>query len=60
LDLLHEVKQALPFPIAAGERLYMLEEFDRLTAMQACDIVQMDLAHCGGLAMGKKIAAVGD
>jgi galactonate dehydratase len=58
LDLLHEVKQALPFPIAAGERLYMLEEFDRLTAMQACDIVQMDLAHCGGLAMGKKIAAL--
>jgi len=58
LDLLHEVKQALPFPIAAGERLYMLEDFDRLTAMQACDIVQMDLAHCGGLAMGKKIAAL--
>ena len=58
LDLLHEVKQALPFPIAAGERLYMLEEFDRLTAMQACDIVQMDLAHCGGLAIGKKIAAL--
>jgi galactonate dehydratase len=58
LDLLHAVKQALPFPIAAGERLYMLEDFDRLTAMQACDIVQMDLAHCGGLAMGKKIAAL--
>ena len=58
LDLLHDVKQALPFPIAAGERLYMLEEFDRLTAMQACDIVQMDLAHCGGLAIGKKIAAL--
>lgn len=58
LDLLQEVKQALPFPIAAGERLYMLEEFQRLTAMRACDVVQPDLAHCGGLAIGKKIAAL--
>jgi galactonate dehydratase len=53
-----DVTRSLPFPIAAGERLYMLEEFDRLTAMEACDVVQMDLTHCGGLAMGKKIAAL--
>lgn len=58
LDLLREVKQALPFPIAAGERCYMLEEFSRLASLRACDIVQMDLAHCGGLGIGKKIAAL--
>jgi galactonate dehydratase len=58
VDLLLEVKQALSTPIAAGERLYMLEEFQRLTSLRACDIVQMDLAHCGGLAIGKKIAAL--
>jgi galactonate dehydratase len=58
LDLLKEVKQALPFPIAAGERLYMLEDFQRLTALRACDVVQMDLAHCGGLWIGKKLAAL--
>jgi galactonate dehydratase len=58
LDLLREVKQALPFPIAAGERLYMLEEFHRLAALRACDLVQMDLAHSGGLWIGKKIAAL--
>jgi galactonate dehydratase len=60
LDLLKKVKQALPFPIAAGERLYMLEEFSRLTALGACDVVQMDLAHCGGLAIGRKIAAMAE
>ena len=60
LDLLKEVKQALPFAIAAGERLYMLEEFARLTSLGASDIVQMDLAHCGGLAIGKKIAALAE
>ena len=58
LDLLAEVKRALPFPVAAGERLYMLEDFARLAAMRACDIVQPDLAHCGGLWIGKKIAAL--
>lgn len=58
LELLAEVKRALPFPMAAGERLYMLEDFARLTALRACDVVQPDLAHCGGLWMGKKIAAL--
>ena len=58
LDQLADVKRALPFPIAAGERLYMLEEFARLTSLRACDVVQMDLAHCGGLWIGKKIAAL--
>jgi galactonate dehydratase len=58
LDLLREVKQALPFPVAAGERLYTLEEFQRLIAIRACDVVQMDLAHCGGLWLGKKIVAL--
>jgi galactonate dehydratase len=58
LDLLKEVKAALPFPIAAGERLYMIEEFARLTALRAVDIAQPDLCHCGGLAVGKKMAAL--
>lgn len=58
IDLLREVKQQLPIPIAAGERLYTLEEFARLAATRACDVVQLDLAHCGGLSIGKKVAAL--
>ena len=60
LDLLKEVKAALPFPIAAGERLYTLQDFYRLTSLRAVDIVQMDPAHCGGLLVSKKIAAMAD
>jgi galactonate dehydratase len=60
LDLLKEVKQTLPFPIAAGERLYMLEEFARLIALRAADVVQMDPAHCGGLLISKKIVALAE
>ena len=58
LEQLREVREALPFPMAAGERLYMLEDFARLAAMRACDVVQLDLAHCGGLGLGRKIAAL--
>ena len=60
LELLTEVKSALSFSIAAGERLYTLEDFHRFTAMRAADIVQMDPAHCGGLAVTKKIAAMAE
>jgi galactonate dehydratase len=60
LDLLKDVKVASAPPIAAGERLYTLADFARLTMMRACDVVQMDIAHCGGLAAAKKVAAFAD
>jgi galactonate dehydratase len=58
LDGLAAVKAALPFRVAAGERLYTLEEFARLAALRACDVAQPDLIHCGGLWVGKKVAAL--
>ena len=57
VDLLAEVKRKTGAVLAAGERLYTLAEFYRLCALRAADVVQMDLAHCGGLLVGKKIAA---
>lgn len=58
LELMAQVRDRLPFPIAAGERLYTLEDFARLAQLRACQVVQPDLAHCGGLWIGKKIAAI--
>jgi galactonate dehydratase len=58
LELLAEVKAQTTLPIAAGERLYTLADFARLTRLRAADVVQMDIAHCGGLLMSKKIAAL--
>jgi len=60
LDLLAEVKAALPYPIAAGERLYTLPDFFRLIQMRAADVVQMDPAHCGGLHISRKVAAMAE
>jgi galactonate dehydratase len=37
--------------------LYTLADFYRLCELRAADVVQMDLAHCGGLLASKKIAA---
>ncbi|MBA3946736.1 MAG: mandelate racemase/muconate lactonizing enzyme family protein [Herpetosiphonaceae bacterium] len=58
LDLLAELKQQVQTPLAAGERLYTLADFYRLIRLRAVDIVQMDIAHCGGILAGKKIAAM--
>lgn len=58
LDLLAEVKRNTHVPVSAGERLYTTADFYRLAALRACDIVQMDIAHCGGLLVSKKIAAI--
>lgn len=60
LELLREVRQAVRLPISAGERLYTLPDFGRLVTMRAADVVQMDVAHCGGIAMAKKIAALAE
>ena len=58
LDLLAEVKRGVGSPIAAGERLYTLEDFYRLISLRAVDVVQMDIAHCGGILIAKKIAGM--
>ena len=58
LDLLAEVKRSTRVPIAAGERLYTLADFARLTSLRAADVVQMDVAHCGGILASKKVAAL--
>ena len=44
--------------MAAGERLYTLADFHRLTVLRAVDVVQMDISHCGGISVSKKAAAM--
>ncbi len=58
LELLAELKQQIHVPLAGGERLYTCADFYRLIRLRAVDIVQMDIAHCGGILASKKIAAM--
>ncbi|MBI4601291.1 MAG: mandelate racemase/muconate lactonizing enzyme family protein [Planctomycetes bacterium] len=58
IELLAEVKRQVRSPIAAGERLYTAADFQRLIALRAADVVQMDIAHAGGVLAAKKVAAM--
>jgi galactonate dehydratase len=58
IDLLGEVKARSTLRIAGGERLYTVADFYRLISKRAADIIQMDIAHCGGILTSKKIAAM--
>jgi len=58
IELLGDVKSQVKSPIAAGERLYTLADFYRLISLRAADVIQMDIAHCGGILASKKIASM--
>jgi galactonate dehydratase len=60
VDVLAEVRRASPVPIATGERLTTRFQFRELFEKQACDVIQPDLCHCGGLWEAKKIAAMAE
>ena len=58
VEMLEMVKSRTRLRIAAGERLYSIPDFFRLISRRAADVVQMDVAHCGGILASKKIAAI--
>ena len=57
LRALKKVAEAVHTPIATGERLHTRFECRELFELQACDIVQVDLSHFGGILEARKLAA---
>lgn len=60
LAALKKVAEAVaPFgvPVATGERIHTTYEYRELFELQACDIIQPDLTHLGGILNTKKLAA---
>ena len=49
-----------PVPIAYGEHLFLLQDFQDSVAHKRADIIQPDAAICGGVAECRRIAALGD
>ena len=60
LDAMAYVRSKLNIPIATGERLFTIFSFQQLLARGGADIVQPDMAHCGGMLEARKIAAIAD
>ncbi len=61
-DALAKVAQHAPptIPLATGERLFTKFGFREICDRQLVAVVQPDLAHCGGIAEGRKIAAMAE
>src|SRR5918993_3776153 len=57
---LAEVAAAISIPVATGERLFTKWGFRDVLALGAADVLQPDLAHCGGIWEARKIAAVAE
>ena len=47
-------------PVATGERLFTIWGFRDILEKQAAVVLQPDLAHCGGISQGRKIAAMAE
>lgn len=60
VSLLREVRSAVNLPIAAGEEFFGRGEFYELLTTHACDYVMPDVKHCGGIAEGRRIAALAE
>jgi galactonate dehydratase len=55
-----DLQRSVPVPIATGERLHTIWEFNELLAAGGCRFVRPDVCLVGGLTHAKKIAALAE
>ncbi|MFQ5937503.1 MAG: mandelate racemase/muconate lactonizing enzyme family protein [Acidiferrobacterales bacterium] len=60
MDAMAEIASKIHVPIATGERLHTIHEFEMLLARNAVQYVRPDVCLCGGLTHAKKIAALAE
>ncbi len=60
LEALKAVRDKSPVAISAGERLYTRFDYMPLFEMRACDYIQPDISHAGGIMELKKLAAIAE
>ncbi len=58
IELLAEVRRAVPVPIVTGEAMYSKEAFFQCLEKRAADILNPDICNCGGLSAMLDIAAM--
>lgn len=55
-----QIAEHIHIPIATGERLHTLQEFEMLLSKRAVNYVRPDVCICGGITGAKKIAALAE
>ncbi len=59
-ESLADLRQQIPIPVAAGERIYSRWDFYDFLTKKSADIIQPDVSHVGGIMEMKKIAAMAE
>ena len=60
LDALAAVHKKSPVPIAGGERIYSVTQFQQFLEKGCADYAQPDVSHCGGISAIRKMAAMAE
>ena len=60
VEAMRKVRESVRVPIATGERLYTKWGFRALLEAQAAEIIQVDVAHCGGILEARLIAGMAE
>lgn len=60
IDILAKVRNAVSFPVVTGECLYTKHDFREVFEKQAADIINPDVASCGGILQMKELAAMAE
>jgi len=59
-EAMAEVKKQTRLPIATGERLHTIFDFENLLEHRACHYVRTSITTCGGITGARKIAAMAE
>ena len=59
-DAMAKIARKVDIPIATGERIHTVQEFEMLLARDAVDYVRPDVCMVGGLTHAKKVAALAE
>lgn len=60
LEGLAAIAAAVSTPIATGERMTHLAEFNNLFKARGCAVCQLDITHSGGLSEARRVAALAE
>lgn len=54
------VRATSPVPVAAGEQLATIWEFERFITAGCVDVIQPDLSRCGGISVARRVAEMAE
>ena len=55
-----EVRARSPVPVAAGEQLATVWDFERFISAGCVDVIQPDVSRCGGISVATRVAAMAE